>query len=392
MRSKLNFHLPIKILQVAVHLPCYIVSFALFNLVIAFSLNFTLKAQTTDDFWQVPWEGVPEHYRNWEFPDYNFPENLAEWQKERIRVRETIQQLLGDLPPRPEKLNVRTVSREEKNGYILEKFIFDNEFDSWVPGYLAIPTNVEGKVPVIVGLHGWGSSKENIFGISSTSQDVLALLVSNGYAVMAIDSYFHGERRGHGPAGTREMQERVDQEISLFKINLWFGRSLWGMQLRDEQIALDYLLSRPEIDNEKIGVQGMSMGSTRAWWLAALDERVKAVVGVACFTRYKELIAQRQLRAHSIYYFVPGMLNHFDTEALMGLIAPRPFLVLTGDQDHGSPVSGMKVLEEKLDKVYGLYDRGSNFKSIIYENTGHVYTDKMKIEMINWFNKHLKNP
>jgi dienelactone hydrolase len=240
-------------------------------------------------------------------------------------------------------------------------------------------------------LHGHGSSKDNIFGFNTTTaQDVLALFISNGYAVMAIDSYFNGERRGMGPAGSMEMQERADQELSQFKINLWFGRSLWGMQLRDEQIALDYLMGRPEIDTERIGVEGMSMGSTRAWWLAALDERVKVVVGIACFTRYKELIEQRQLRAHGIYYFVPGMLNHFDTEAVMGLIAPRPFLVLTGDQDRGSPLSGMQVLEEKLGTVYNLYKKGENFSSIIYENTGHVFTDEMKIEMLNWFNVHLK--
>jgi dipeptidyl aminopeptidase/acylaminoacyl peptidase len=162
------------------------------------------------------------------------------------------------------------------------------------------------------------------------------------------------------------------------------------MQLRDEQIALDYLESRPEINADKIGVEGMSMGSTRGWWLAALDDRVKTVVGIACFTRYKELIEQRELRAHGIYYFVPGMLNHFDTEAVMGLIAPRPFLVLTGDSDKGSPLSGMRVLQEKLDNVYSLYNKKENFKSIIYPNTGHVFTDEMKIEMLRWFDEHLK--
>jgi hypothetical protein len=127
-----------------------------------------------------------------------------------------------------------------------------------------------------------------------------------------------------------------------------------------------------------------------AWWLAAIDSRIKVVVGVACFTRYKELIAQRELKAHGIYYFVPSMLNHFDTEAVMGLIAPRPFLVLTGDSDPGSPISGMKILEKKLNTVYSLYKKNENFKSIIYPNTGHVYTDDMKNGMVNWFDKYLK--
>ncbi len=351
------------------------------------------SANTQNNIWQEPWEGVPEYYRKWTYPDFQFPDKLSSWKKERKSVKETLQNLLGEIPPRPKQLKVETVFREERNGYILEKFIIDNEVDSWISGYLAIPSGIKGKVPVIVGLHGHSSSKESIFGTgTNTSQDVLALLISNGFAVMAIDSYFNGERRGQGPAGNLEMQERSsDQELSLFKINLWFDRSLWGMQLRDEQIALDYLISRPEIDSEKIGIEGMSMGSTRAWWLAALDDRVQAVVGVACFTRYKELIEQRQLRAHGIYYFVPGMLNHFDTEAIMGLIAPRPFLVLTGDSDQGSPLSGMKVLEGKLNNVYGLYNKKDDFRSIIYENTGHVYTDEMKMEMLNWFVNHLKN-
>lgn len=341
---------------------------------------------------QGAWEGVPEYYQKWKYPDFQFPSGLPAWKNDRVQVAATLQQLLGDIPARPKNLKVKTVFRKQMNGYILEKFLIDNEVDGMIPGYLAIPTNVKGKVPVVLGMHGHGSSKDNVFGSNSgTAQDVLALLISKGYAVMAIDSYFNGERRGTGPAGEPETQSKgPDQETSTFKINLWFGRSLWGMQIRDEQIALDYLATRPEIDSEKIGVEGMSMGSTRAWWLAALDERVKVVVGIACFTRYKELIEQRELKAHGIYYFVPGMLQHFDTEAVMGLIAPRPFLALTGDSDAGSPVSGMKTLEKKLDTVYSLYQEKEKFKSIIYPNTGHVFTDDMKIEMLDWFEKYLK--
>lgn len=350
------------------------------------------EASGQEKFWQQPWEGVPEHYQKWNYPDFQFPAKLLDWEKGRVQVRETLNMLLGDIPQRPKQLKVKTISREERNGYILEKFVFDNEVDSWVPGYLAIPTNTKGKIPVVVGLHGHSSSRNNIMGSdSNTAQDVMALLLSNGFAVMAIDSYFNGERKGTGPSGSREkMEKESDQEMTLFKLNLWFGRSLWGMQLRDEQIALDYLVTRPEIDANRIGVEGMSMGSTRAWWLAALDDRIKAVVGVACFTRYKELIEQRELRAHGIYYFVPGMLNHFDTEGVMGLIAPRPFLALTGDSDKGSPLMGMKVLEKKLNTVYSLYNNSDKFKSIIYPNTGHVYTDEMKMEMLDWFKKHLK--
>jgi len=262
--------------------------------------------------------------------------------------------------------------------------------DSDVPGYIAIPDARPGKLPAILTMHGHSSSKDNMFGYDPSSQDVAALLAGRGYVVLGIDNYFNGERKGKGPAGDREtMARNSDQELSLFKLNLWLGRTLWGMMLRDEQMALDYLVTRPEVDPRRIGAQGMSMGSTRSWWLGAIDDRVKAVVAVACFTRYEDLIAIRELRAHGIYYFVNGLLSHFDSEGVMALLAPRPFLALTGDRDAGSPPEGMKKLEQILKRVYGLYGKPDAFESVIYPDTGHVYNDDMKSRMVAWFDKRL---
>jgi dienelactone hydrolase len=248
---------------------------------------------------QTPWEGVPEYYKNWSYPDFQFPATVAAWKKERSKVYDTIQFLLGKIPPRPKNPKAKVLIREQRNGYIFEKFVIDNEIDGMIPGYLAIPTNVKGKVPLILGLHSHSTSKDYVFGsVTASSQDVMALLVSHGYAVMSIDNSFHGERLGKGPAGAIETMENNNQLNALFKINQWFGRTIWGMQLRDEQIALDYLMTRTEIDTSKIGAEGMSMGSTRAWWLAAIDNRIKTIVAVACFTRYTELIQQRQINSH----------------------------------------------------------------------------------------------
>jgi dienelactone hydrolase len=338
---------------------------------------------------QTPWEGVPEAYRKLPVGHLKIPSSLGEWKAQRDQVRAIVLQSLGERPPRPQPLKVRTLSTEKRDGYTVEKFVFHNGVDSEVPGYLAIPHR-PGRLPAVLAMHGHSSSKENIFGADPSSQDVAELLARQGYVVMALDNYFNGQRKGAGPAGELEVMARSsDQEMSLFKLNLWLGRTLWGMMLRDEQIALDYLASRPEVDPQRIGAQGMSMGSTRSWWLAAIDDRIKAVVGVACFTRYEDLIAIRQLRAHGIYYFVPGILKHFDSEGVMALIAPRPFLALTGDRDTGSPPEGMKKLEQILSRFYGLYGQPDHFRSIIYPKTGHVYNDDMKQRMLEWFGRFL---
>lgn len=339
---------------------------------------------------QKPWEGVPERYRKLPVGKFEIPKSAAQWKADRARVKRLVVASLVDVPPRPSPLNARVVATDQKDGYRIEKFVFDNGVDSMVPGYIAIPDHRQGRLPAILTMHGHGSTKDNMFGYKPTSQDVAGMLAKQGFVVLGIDNYFNGERRGTGPAGNLEMQERgSDMEMSLFKLNLWLGRTLWGMMLRDEQIALDYLVSRPEVDPNRIGAQGMSMGSTRAWWLAAIDDRVKAVVGVACFTRYEDLIAIRALRAHGIYYFVPGLLKHFDSEGVMALLAPRPFLVLTGDRDAGSPPEGMKKLEEILTKIYKVHGKPEAFQSVIYPATGHVYNDDMKARMVAWFKKFL---
>ncbi|MCL4794728.1 MAG: dienelactone hydrolase family protein [Bryobacteraceae bacterium] len=359
----------------------------------AFMLLTSAPAQQAPPPIQTPWEGVPEPYRELQrlgAGKLEIPRDLPQWRAQRERVRRIVLESLGERPLRPSPLNVRVVSTDQKDGYRIEKFVFDNGVDSMAPGYIAIPDQRQGRLPAILTMHGHGSSKENMFGYQPTSQNVAELLVKRGYVVLGIDSYFNGERRGTGPAGELERQEqRSDQEMSLFKLNLWLGRTLWGMMLRDEQIALDYLASRPEVDPARIGAQGMSMGSTRSWWLAAIDERIKAVVGVACFTRYEDLIAVRALRAHGIYYFVPGLLKHFDSEGVMALLAPRPFLALTGDRDLGSPPEGMNKLEEILKQFYRLYSRPEAFQSIVYPETGHVYTEEMKQRMVEWFDRYL---
>ena len=121
----------------------------------------------------------------------------------------------------------------------------------------------------------------------------------------------------------------------------------------------------------------------------ALDERPRAAVAVCCLTRYRDLIESRMLQAHGIYYFVPGVLNHFDTEAVVACIAPRAFLSLAGGDDAGSPVSGIRKIEAAAGPAWRLCDKGDAFRSVIYPGVGHVYTPEMWQEMLRWLETRL---
>jgi hypothetical protein len=134
----------------------------------------------------------------------------------------------------------------------------------------------------------------------------------------------------------------------------------------------------------------MSMGSTRSWWLAAVDERVACAVGTACLTRYRNLIAHGQLQQHGLYYFAYGLLKHFDTEGVVALIAPRPFLALTGTLDAGSPADGVRAIEERVSRVYERLGARERFRSVLYEDVGHTVTPAMREETLAWFARWLK--
>ena len=316
------------------------------------------------------------------------------WQKKRGKVRERLWQLLGRLPPRPRVPRVEILSRTDRGDYIVEKFQFDNGAGATVPGYLLLPTKGvrTGKSPAILYSHWHGGEYENgkdeLFTKEHTPFGPGPTLARRGYVVLAIDAYCFGERSGQGPGGPNERGAK--EEMSASKFNLWVGRTFWGMILRDDLMALDFLMSRPEVDKSRVGVTGMSMGATRSWWLMALDERIRTGVAVACLTRYQSLIQDQGLARHGIYYFVPGMLNHFDTEAVITLIAPRPILFLTGDKDAGSPIDGVQTIESVVCKAYKLFGQENQFKSVVYPGVGHDYTRNMWERMLKWMDKHLQ--
>ena len=332
---------------------------------------------------------VPRVYREIRAPKLTLPASAEAWRAQRPEVQRAVTGTLGDLPERTAPPQSRVVSREVRTDYTLERVGIWNGADQEIGALLLVPHGLTKPAPAVMWLHSSTPDKNQVItpGTYGGENSFGEALVRRGYVVLAPDAYWHGERAGTGPAGSFETW-REEQE-SLWKLHAWLGRTLWGMFVRDDRVALDYLCTRPEVDVSRIGATGMSMGSTRAWWLAALDERVKATVATACLTRYQNLIRHGQLRQHGIYYFVDGLLKHFDVEGVLALIAPRPFLALTGELDAGSPADGVHDLEARLTPLYETLGAPDRFRSVLFPETGHTVTPEMRDETIAWFDRWL---
>jgi hypothetical protein len=296
--------------------------------------------------------------------------------------RNLLWSLLGDLPPRDHPVTVLQEEVVNNKPYDLTHVVLDLNGIEHVPAYIVRPKSSYGKqLPVVIYNHAHGGDYEigkNEF-ISPRSfiadPPYAQVCAENGWVGVCIDTWNFGERRGPGESHT-------------FKKMLWHGQVLWGMMVYDSIRLVDYLSTLPFVDSNRIAAVGLSMGSTMSWWMAALDERIKACVDICCLTDFDELIKENGLDRHGLYYYVPGLLKHFNTAQINALIAPRAHLSLAGSRDPLTPQAGLKQIDEQLKQAYADAGAAENWKLVI-ENTGHNETPEMRREIVQWLKHHL---
>lgn len=308
----------------------------------------------------------------------NQKEELFQNKRER---RKELYSLLGRLPARNRPMSVKLISKEETDEMIIEKLLFDINGQEQVPAYYTRPKKASGKIPAILFNHShFGQyevgKNEYLKGRKEMQSPPYALALARaGYAGLCLDMWAFGERRGAS-------------ESDIFKQMLWNGQVMFGMMLYDNLRALDYLSSRADVDNKRIGTIGMSMGSTVSWWLAALDERIKVCVDLCCLTDYQELVAEKGVARHGIYYYVPDLLNHFTTSQINGLISPRPHFGLAGKLDPLTPLKGLEKIDRNLKEIYR-HDKASDAWQLRLYNVGHLETPEMRQDIMDFFKKWL---
>lgn len=333
----------------------------------------------------------------------------------RAKVFELLRYSPAKVDPRPE-----VVERIDLGDYIREKIFFSTAPEMRVPAYVLVPKNLKGKAPAILDLHSHGGmflfGKEKVVDLDGhhpalteyqkknyDGQPTSTALVRRGYVVLTVDALGFGERRvmldrdlrigWDRSKYSREDVARLNEhcrakEATLAKALILAGLTWPGVVFWDDIRSLDYLLTRPEVDPNRIGCMGISMGGYRSLFLAALDERIAA----ACVTGFMSTV-RPMLRAHvdthSWVHYLPGLHHYLDWPDVAILAAPRPLLVQQCARDELFPRLAMKEAVEKIAAGYtkaGVKDR---FSGRFYD-VPHRFSRAMQKEAFDWIDGCLK--
>ncbi len=330
-----------------------------------------LLAVQTANLPNVPWSAATAEQADVAFSTYQEKRRKELWG------------LLGDLPWEHQLAPAQVVKREEHDGYTLERLVLDlNGFEP-VPALLLIPHKRQTRAPGLLYIHWhggmYGLGKEQLLRGVDAQPAYAPVCAEKGIVTLAIDSWCFGERK-------HEKDGSVGEQ-NAFKLMLWKGQVLFGMMMFDEFRALDYLASRPEVDAERLGVLGMSMGATKAWWLASLDPRVKLCIDVCCLTDFEELIRTHALQEHAIFYYVPSLLKHFQTADINELIVPRARLSVNGRLDVLTPPAGVEKVRDRLMPLYRQYGKESDCRIELFD-CAHVELPRMRTLILEWMDRY----
>lgn len=301
------------------------------------------------------------------------PNTRVEWEKRRKTLVEQMAKAIGPIPDKPCDLEARNLGTLERDGYKIEKIVFQSRPDVWVTANAYVPAITE-KVPAVLVVHGhWAGARRD-----PVVQARCLGLVKLGFFVLAVDAFGAGERYTKPAKGT--------YHGALYGATLWpTGHSLLGMQVYDNRRAVDYLLTRKEV-NGKLGITGASGGGNQSMNAGALDDRIQAVVPVCSVGNYQSYLHT----ACCVCEVLPGALKFTEEGDVLGLVAPRALLVMTASRDgiQFSPAEAAKSVARAKD-IYKLHGEEAKLKHIVFDS-GHDYNKAMREAMYGWMTLHLK--
>jgi len=298
-------------------------------------------------------------------------------------VRDARARIRQSFGPEPERtpLNPRVTKSVERDGYRIENVIFDSRPGFHVTANLYITTGQSEPMPAVVGTCGHSSNGKAGEAYQSFAQGLARL----GYVCLIYDPIGQGERlqyvdddlKSHIGVGVREHLHAGNQQFLV-------GEFLGMWRAWDGIRALDYLLTRPEVDRQRVGVTGNSGGGTMTTWLCGLEPRW-TMAAPSCFVTTFRRNMENEL-PQDTEQCPPGALAlELDHADFLAAMAPDPVIILAKERDYFD-VRGSEETYRRLRKLYRLLDAEDNV-ALFVGPTGHGYSQENREAMYSWFNR-----
>jgi dienelactone hydrolase len=348
--------------------------------------------------------------------------NVDDWRPvARARFRETLMGPGGAVTP------VASVQHKlEFDGLAIEHLQWQLPYGPPTEALVLKPVGARGKLPGVLALHDHGGNK--YFGvrkITRISKDPHPLMLKHqeryygglawanelarrGYVVLVHDTFTFGSRRmrlADLPANIRnnmvEANPEAEDEIQrynqfaaghehLIAKSLFSAGLTWpGVFVFDDQRAVDYLASRPDVDATRMGCCGLSGGGLRTVMLTGADERIRCSCCVGMMTTWRDYLLNKCF-THTWMCYVPGLPRDLDYPEVLGLSVPNPVLVLNNRQDALFTMPEMERADRILTDVYKKAGAPERYKASFYDGP-HKFDPEMQKEAFAWFDRWLKN-
>ena len=295
-------------------------------------------------------------------------------------VREKVLSLIGGLPDYRGPLRPRVTKTTPRDGYVIENVMFDSLPDYVVTANLYRPDR-PGRYPAILMSMGhWDSGK-------AAGQLLSVNLARRGFVVLAYDPVGQGERQqAFDPRFGRSLiGGPTDQHFSNGAAAILMGQAVSRYFIHDGMRAIDYLVSRPEVDPDRIGATGCSGGGTQTTYISALDPRIK-VAAVNCYMNSFQTLFAGSIGDSE--QSVPGFLAAgLDQTDYVELFAPKPWLITSTEDDFFTPPGARQVFEE-AERWYELFDVRDRVKWVVGPG-GHGTPKVNRDAIYEWMDRWL---
>ncbi|MBN2013318.1 acetylxylan esterase [candidate division KSB1 bacterium] len=315
-------------------------------------------------------------------------ETQADWQQRQQKVKDTLMEIVG---PFPEKtpLNPQITEIAQRDGYRIEKVIFESMPGYYVSSCLFVPNGITEKTPAILKVSG-----HSILSFRREAyQQVILNLVKKGFIVFAIDPMGQGERIQYTDEEKTTVGIPIDKPTHehSFANNqcLLSGSCAARYWIWDGMRAIDYLMTRDEVDTSRIGVTGLSGGGTQTAYIAAFDERVKAAAPAGYICGYRKLLGMIGPQDGE-QIFIDGEARGLDHADLIEVFAPKPYLIVATTRDYFN-IDGARATFREAGRAYQALGNAENLQ-ITVDDFKHGYTKKNREAVYAFFMKAFQVP